>query len=441
MNNIPKSIPCVTSDIFNDSMSMAYVPQIQLIVDLKGLIDQKRMAKAVRLLMDKEPVLGCKFVVRFAWPYWKRISEDILDQYSTPLFVEVNNKNRSIETEKFLALVLNHKKEPQIKWALLRSKNSDRLIFKINHMAVDAAGAKETLYLVASIYNQLAVDENYYPEINLKSRSLKQVFRQFLPTHGYTFLLNYIADNLKNINKESSMSFPVKIDDSGDLRFVFKKIDKVKIQQFAKLSKTHGATLNDLFLTALIWGVAKETDYDSQEIIRIMGTVDLRRYLPQKSADVLANFSSFFFINLGKGMDPTFVDTLKRIKEEMETIKNNHIGLGWIFGSWILLKPYPFKIKKQLIQNIFKKITTPKNMGLSITNLGKIDSDKLKFNGVDIEYALVVPPGCIVPAFFMGMSGFNGTITLSMGFKDSSMDKSSVSTLFDSMVESIEEKN
>ena len=46
--------------------------QIQAVLRLDGRLDYNKLARAVRLSVDIEPVLGCRFI-EHAPPYWKRV--------------------------------------------------------------------------------------------------------------------------------------------------------------------------------------------------------------------------------------------------------------------------------------------------------------------------------------------------------------------------------
>ncbi|MDP8256323.1 MAG: hypothetical protein P9M14_11290 [Candidatus Alcyoniella australis] len=61
------------------AMDSLFVGQIHAVLDLEGRIDRDRLAQAMRLLCDAEPVLGCRFVEHWAVPYWQRLSDEQLD--------------------------------------------------------------------------------------------------------------------------------------------------------------------------------------------------------------------------------------------------------------------------------------------------------------------------------------------------------------------------
>ena len=78
MNSKPERFTVRFSDLINYFGADAYVPEIHLIVDFDNKINQKQMQKALRLLLDAEPVLGCRLVEHWRKAYWERLSDQTL---------------------------------------------------------------------------------------------------------------------------------------------------------------------------------------------------------------------------------------------------------------------------------------------------------------------------------------------------------------------------
>ncbi len=49
---------------------------IQMELELDHRLDDERLARAVELTFDAEPVLGCRFVKHPKMPYWERLKPD-----------------------------------------------------------------------------------------------------------------------------------------------------------------------------------------------------------------------------------------------------------------------------------------------------------------------------------------------------------------------------
>ncbi len=59
-----------------DKMSFALMSlmdyQIHFIAEFNGMLDEERLARAMRLMLDAEPVLGSRFVKHWRAPWWQR---------------------------------------------------------------------------------------------------------------------------------------------------------------------------------------------------------------------------------------------------------------------------------------------------------------------------------------------------------------------------------
>ncbi len=76
---IPKPLPVRFSDRINFTGGEVYVPEIHLILDFEGTVEKKRLHRSLRLLLDAEPVIGCRFVDHWRKPYWMRLSDEEFD--------------------------------------------------------------------------------------------------------------------------------------------------------------------------------------------------------------------------------------------------------------------------------------------------------------------------------------------------------------------------
>jgi NRPS condensation-like uncharacterized protein len=131
--------------------------QIQAIMKLDGRIDFDKLSRAVRLSVDAEPVLGCRFI-EHAPPYWKRL-EDI-DNITFCSIEETNNVEEAVH--RFLESPLDMDHDPMVKVKLIRSEQYDTLGIKLNHTCCDGAGAKEYIHLLSQIYSSMDCENGTY---------------------------------------------------------------------------------------------------------------------------------------------------------------------------------------------------------------------------------------------------------------------------------------
>ncbi len=172
---IPQTFPTVQIDDSISFISNGCDLQIHCVVDFKGQLDAERLARAVRLSVDAEPILGC--CLKKHW--WRQSWERRADLDRVKLFELVEAEQARAEVMVFLASPLDLYNGPLVQVRLYRS-SSDTLCVKVNHIVADAGGVKEYVELLASIYNRLGESAYFRPTPNVKgSRSIQQVTRQF----------------------------------------------------------------------------------------------------------------------------------------------------------------------------------------------------------------------------------------------------------------------
>jgi len=427
---IPDRIPARYGDMLNDAMSTVYVPQIHLMLEFEGRLDRERMARALRLCLDAEPVLGCRFVPRWIRPYWVRLSEDALDQAS--LLREVTGDADVFQKaeEEFLADVLDGTRGPQIKALLFSGEGKDRLLVKINHQVADAGGIKEFGYLLGSLYRKIAEEPGFRPVPNFGSRSMRQVYNRFLPRRFFGIMRRYFRDIASTLFPYKSLAFPSGSEKKGAPAFVFKRFGAERVRELRSFGGRTGATLNDLVVTAMLRALVRLTGWTGDGALRMAGAVDLRRYIPGGRGAALCNLSSFYFPTLGGELGDGFDETLAGVKARIDAMKPDYLGLGFLFGGYLQIAAWPFAMKKAFIRGMFANAIRTGNTSPAMTNLGPIEDAPLDFGAPRVSAAEVVVPSACPPLFVSGLSGFRDTLTLSAGFFESAIPRSRVEEFF-----------
>ena len=117
------------------------------VVTFNGTVDAERMAHAVRLTLDAEPVLGCRLVIHPWRPYWESRSD--LDTLCHCLLVEA--EDTEVALQRFMADAPAPCSDRPLHVALFRGR-TDTLCIRISHAAADAGGLLEYLALLSSTY-------------------------------------------------------------------------------------------------------------------------------------------------------------------------------------------------------------------------------------------------------------------------------------------------
>ncbi len=163
----------------------------------------------------------------------------------------------------------------------------------------------------------------------------------------------------------------------------------------------------------------------------MLGTVDLRKYLPERKTEGLCQVSGAYVLNIKAEQCNKDKDTLKIIKKQMDTYKMNFIGLGFLLIFWFNTRPPPFFLLMRIVPLFFRVGQWIGSTSIGFTNLGLIDVDTGSFNSIRLLSAEMTCPGSKPPMFLCALSGFNGTLTLNAGIYDSSIPKEKIEELFD----------
>ncbi|HEX7482073.1 MAG TPA: hypothetical protein VF350_01210, partial [Candidatus Bathyarchaeia archaeon] len=172
--NIPEKLTVTTQDAYNYAASKVFSDQqLCMVIKLSGRLEEKVLAKAVRLSMDFEPVLGCKFVENEGTPFWQRRSD--LDQTETCQVIETASPQKALEA--FINEPIHADVDPLVSAKIFREKNEDIVCIKMNHSACDAGGLKEYVFLLSDLYSMLTTCGRSSIQPNMGIRDQSQVFQ------------------------------------------------------------------------------------------------------------------------------------------------------------------------------------------------------------------------------------------------------------------------
>ncbi len=431
MSQIPKKFNVTFTDVAQYAQCGVAVMQFHLMIDFSGHISENRLKKALRLSLDAEPALGCRLVPRFFKPFWERLSKEELDETD---LLRIHKGNGSQPKERFMEEPLDVLKGPQLKCLLIRSSTQDHLVAKVNHFIPDAAGVKDWTRILGTIYTRLESNPDFTPEPNLNSRELQQVYGHFNIFRMISLLPGFLIQALGFIIQKP-IRFPSKKGKTGDCTFVLRRFTREQITSLKIYQAATGATMNDIMVAALMRALLRVEAPSESGVLKLAQTIDLRRYLPSGRADGVCHLSSGFYPEIKRDETESYHDTLKKVKKSIDKSKSNHFGLCYMWCLWNLFRFMPFGLKYFLMKQMWRSMISKGNMPIVFTNMGAISPDELCFGGTAVTHAELIMPAAKPPAFFLGMSGFQNTLTLGIGFWESAIDRNDMETFFD-MIES-----
>lgn len=426
MNQIPKSMPSAIMDRVEAMLLPMIDMMIQLELEFKKKLDIERLARAMELIQDAEPVLGCRWVPLRWRPRWERLARS-----ERRAFKSVTGKEAY---EAYKSQPSDLTSGPQIKACLYQSPDGDRLLLKVSHIAADASAVKDIVGTLSSIYTHLAQEPDYQPEPNIKgSRDIWQILRH-IPWHAYpSIYLNFLRETRMIRNtRHGTYMLPFRDRARDNLGFVYRFLPVDKVSQMMDYGRSHDATLNDVMLAAYVRALGLRGDWDRLSRLLVLMTVDLRQwYLPTKKAGGICTLSTGEYLNLGTDIGNDFAATVRRLCTLTKARKANWIGVNQVIGASPFLLSMPQRFLEWNFRKAGERLIKGHNLSPGFTNMGEIDRGSVTFDEAPSRALLLTPP-TYPPHFSAGVSGYAGTLIITAGAYAS--QKAIVEQFLDAMV-------
>jgi NRPS condensation-like uncharacterized protein len=400
------------------------------LVELEGRVDEERLARALRLLVDAEPVLGCRFVTTGGRPRFERRAD--LDSLALCTVQHVVPEGAAQGAQ--LARAVDSTTDPLVSVTLLRGER-DVLWLRLSHLAGDGAGARDCLYRLAALTRALREDPDYRPAPNLYGR---RGLAQIMGAQGIWERYRMVRRGLRDLRRRwyprawwrLTTTPGVAGAAAGGRTYLWHHLGARQLAAMRAYAGQRRATLNDLLVAAYLRGLARMIRPASHVPMRLRFTVDLRRYRAGGQAEAVCNLSTFGFLNAGPGPDRTFEELLARVSADMRALKADFLGLGEpaLLGPLAAAVPHAWMdraVRAQEGRSPVPELLTP-----TLTNFGALEPHRLAVDGLAARSAFLLPPVMYPPGFAIAASGFADSITLSAGFCESALSRQRVARLF-----------
>jgi NRPS condensation-like uncharacterized protein len=365
--------------------------------------DAAILRRAVISSIEAIPILGTRYADG-AKPRWVSLDP----QACARAFVVASTE---ADLEAFLVARADEDHGPQVRVCLL---DGAAVALTLNHMICDAAGFKSYIYFLCAIYTRLLADPAYRPNPVAGDRSMRPVLARFPLSVKLKSLFLQSGDN----NQPGDHRFPMS-DGEADQPFILtRRLKRARTEAIRDHGRTHGATLNDLALTAFYRCLFRLMDVRPGAELMIPVMVDMRRYLADGDEfTALTNLSSTVVTKLKREPDEAFLRTLGRVKAEMDAKKGADIGLNALVKLDLLYKVYGDRIANRKLR------TGLKNPLICMTNIGVMDAARLSFGDLRPTDAYLTGSIKYKPYFQLAMSSYQDELTLSVNLTGSSSDR------------------
>ncbi len=434
---IPKRLPSVT---FDKVVFLMYEflgdLQVHCVMDVEEPLDLLRMRRAIRLTMDAEPVLGCRFVASAWRPHWER-RED-LDTLELCDLLET--KDRDGDLDRYLCRPTDPCVEPIVQARIFRHDQGDTLCLKVHHINADGGALKQYASLLARAYKKLADNPAFVLPVNLHGRrEIDQVLERFGWRDFFPRLRRAWRDLSQRFWPPRNLRLPFRARlPNTERTYILRHFSPQEVAVLQRYARLHDATMNDMLMTAYLrawYRVLAPTD--PRLPLRVMATVDLRRYLPSRQAEALCNLSNFFGAKLPSHEDITgdFSRTLAVIHKQVEEQKQSYIGAGDILLMIPLLRYLPYALSRMVFRYTFRLVDAL--LPPTMTNLGHIEPAALDLGGPTVRNAFLTASVIYAPHFAPAISGYDQQLTISAGICSEIVDPTLVQRILQEMFSEI----
>lgn len=400
---IPDRFPATAQDLFNYLGRMWHDGQIRCVVHFASRVDAVRMARAVRLTLDAEPVLGCRLVEQRWRPYWQRRPD--LD--TLPLCPVITGDDVDAEMWRFLAAPVDPTEGPLAHLRLFRDRR-DTLCVKLDHAGGDGAGAMQYLGLLATTYRSLTADPGDRPPApGGASRGQGQVFRRVGPLGLLRSLegLRFSAE---------SQRLPGYGRDSSGRAIALRRVGAGRVQALRRYGRERQAKFNDLLVAAMYRALFARLETRPGERCQLSLPVNLRRYLPPDRPVPVANLSGGNVYTLAYVPGEHFEQTLTRVVQSSQRFKAAVPGLAGATMAEVMFAP-GFAVGRSLLHRFIGREMAAGHIGPFLSNVGIIDEQFIDF-GVPIADAFGLGLISFPPNLNVAASTFRGILTLTSGY-------------------------
>ena len=400
---------------FNDRMV-----HVELHYDFE--IDIEALKTVLICFFEKAPVLHSSFKDNHVSPYWivkPYTIEDVLTvAYPDDLEKAVDD---------FLTQYLPPDSDLQMKVAVFFKDGTSTLCVVENHMCMDGGDFKYFMKALCENYNAY-VEKGISPiELREGTRSYEAVYEDFSKTE------QRMARNLyKNVCAKDEHKFPLTPDSIRDRSFIAKR--KISAETFDKIraaGKKHGATVNDMLLTAYFYSLYELAGYDPSDSVTISCAIDLRRHIKDVSDEGLTNHTAFMQCNIPeRGRD--IFETLQYAVQSSQKLK--HDKFMGLYGLPLLKLGYsilPHAASEEIIKIGYS------NPLLAMSNIGILESDKLALQGHEPTDGFMTGAVKYKPYALLSVTSLRKELTISMCVRGNDEDRAIVERFFDIMEKSI----
>ena len=404
---------------FNDRMVHA-----ELHYDFE--IDIEVLKTVMLCFFEKAPVFHSSFTDNKIHPYWTVMDyniDEVVHEYRVDE-AEINDRIND-----FLVQYIPPEAKIQMQVGVFYYGGKSALCIVENHMCMDGGDFKYFLKKLCKNYSDYAQKKISPIDLKTGSRAYTKVYEDFSASE------KKLAKSLyKNVNTPDSHGFPFTPDNIRDKSFIARR--KLSAQTFDELraaGKKHGATINDMLLSAYFFALYEIANFNPLDSVSISCAIDLRRHIKNSDGNGMTNHTAWMQCKVPqRGRD--IFETLEYVVRSSNQFKNDRfMGLHGLpllsFGYKIL----PHAASEEIIKIGYA------NPLLAMSNIGILEVDKLALCGHEPIDGFMSGAVKYKPYALLSATSMRKELTLSMCVRGNAQDEKIVEQFFDLIERSIQD--
>lgn len=406
---------------------------ILMVMPFSAHLDPARLARAARLLVDAEPILGCWFDTKPRQPVWRR--RDDLDQTE---WCMVHPDQDPDDLARALLTPTPEHLSQVFRLHLLQRASGDVLMMWISHMLADSYATAECASLLADIYTRLGQNPDYLPEPNpaphenepwtaditwkdvlrIVRRDLVDALQSRGPVHGF---------------RRGYQAFQAAGTPAAD--FVRHRVRPELVSSLDRAAAARRCTRNDLLTTGLLRAFAEFAWQGPRAKAQLGLTVNLRSYAPARERQATCSMVGLARVTVGPDLGRSFDGTLAQATAVLRRQKKALMGAA---NPWMVrvLAGMSFTRKRGMVRRMIRR-GMRRAMSPTFSNAGRISAAGLRFDGVTPDDAGFLVHPVALPLFLVGAVEYQGAVTLTVCFQPSDLPRDRVRQFLERIVEEI----
>lgn len=388
--------------------------RLVVVVDLPGSLDGDLLRRAVQVTAISTPESVRWFRPGRFRSWWR--TDDGPAWNVDEIAADDDRSAEEIEHELFDS---PYRPEVPLEITLQHRDGGDRLLLSVNHLLADGGGTKELTYRIAEACRELSSDPGWTPAPLRRRHVLWRLLRGLKPLRVWHYLVG-IFDQFWALRPGAGIS--IQMDPREESRATFRRL-RLSAERIGRLRerwKPAGATVNDLLVAA--YGRALERFLGpaaAGKHVSLVVTADLRQLLDDPPH--VENLSAIHTLRLGKAPLPPPDRMLARVHRITWRWKRLGVGHPFAVYSICLATALPAGVLRSLVAWMVTSGPAAQASQLVLTNMGRLDPERLDFGGGPCADAYILPPVARPPALIAGATGFAGAVDLTVAYHEPAM--------------------